>query len=288
MILRFKTVFFLLIPLFTIAQSPEENQAIIQSAIDWLDSKLNYIYYDNTNQKWWNNTFYVNENNKTTVKHISSDRPNTTNMNDKTYIIRTFRIQDINPNSLKITKINESRGRIVKGDMLEMRTFGFQDLIHKTINNRKASSTSFLFLSFPETLIDSLSTYVEIVKEKFKEAIWASTQIYPSSYENDLERVLSILTGTYQSADGAIWNTELIYPNVLELDRGEGIIEYFGYNTEKRQFYLVSILTQGISEQCFHLKGETKLVLSSEQNQEAFVIGNQNSFTLDGQEFFRQ
>lgn len=271
-----------------LAQSPEEDEVNFQSTIDWLDSKLNYIYYDEVGEKWWNNTFYVNEKKEVTIKHISSDRPNTANISDKTYTIRTFRIQDINPHSLEINEIKESKGRLVKGQMLELRTYGFQELIHKTINNRKATSTSFLFLSFPKSIEDSISNYAEIVKSKFEEAIWASTQIYPTDYEHDVDRVLSALTGTFQSEEGAVWKTEVMQPHVLRLERGNGNIEYFGYDTNDHQFYLLSISAQGVNEEYFDLESETKLTLSSAENSKVFLFETYNSFEFKGQKFFRQ
>lgn len=270
------------------AQNPELDQSRYEAAAEWLDSKLNYIYFDSEDQRWWKNTFYVNENKEVTIKHISSDRPNTANISDKNYTIRTFKIQDIDPNSLKVSNVKKSRGRIVKGKMLELRTFGYQNLISKTINNRKASSTSYLFLSFPTAVTDSISDYAEVVRDKFKEAIAASTQIYPSDYEHDVERVLKILTGEFQSDGGKTWKTRLIQPHVLELDRGNGDTEFFGYDTNDHRFYLLTLSSQGIDIQHFKLAEKDKLILSDEQGNDSFLIGNLNIIKIQGEEYFRQ
>ncbi|WP_425392569.1 hypothetical protein [Ekhidna sp.] len=269
-------------------QTSQDDEVRYQSAIDWLDGKLNYVYFDSKGQKWWKNTFYANENKQITIKHISSDKPNTAHIEDKTYTIRTFNLQDINPNSLKITDIKKSRGRIVEGEMLELRTYSFQDLIHKTINNRKASSTSFLFLSFPEDITDSIANYAEIVKTKFEEAIWASTQIYPTDYEHDIDRIITVLTGSFQTEEGAIWNADLVRPHVLKLDRGNGDIEYFGYDNNDHRFYLITITAQGVVEQHFTLENGPLLILSGEDNSVVFEITNQNAFKFLNRMFFRQ
>ena len=278
----------LLIPLTGFTQSPDEDKIRLASAADWLDSKLNYVYYDGTGEKWWKNTFYLNESNEVTVKHIASDKPNTANIKNKTYTVRKFQLEDINPKSLKITEIEDSRGRIVKGQMLELRTFEFQDLIHKSINNRKASSTSFLFLSFPETLIDSVSNYAEIVKTKLEEAILASTQVYPSNSNEDLTTVMKVLTGEFKSDDGDLWKTEQTHPNVLKLNRDNGLTEFFGYDTGKEKFYLISITSQGLVQRFYTLNKGVKLQLIDESTSEQIRLETLNSFSTGGKEFFRQ
>ncbi|MEP1033769.1 hypothetical protein [Ekhidna sp.] len=288
MMLRNKFLAVLLLPFFAFSQSPEEDEVKLKSALEWLDSKLNYIYYDDAGEQWWTNTFYVNDSYEITIKHIASDRPNTGYIKEKTYTIRRFQIQDINPNSLKITEIKESRGRIVKGQMLELRTYGFQDLIHKAINKRKASSTSFLFLSFPETLIDSLSNYAEIVKSKFEEAISASSQTYAAGDAADVKTVLSTLTGSFRSSDGSKWIAESVQPNVLKIERGNDTIEYFGYDMNEKKFYLLTITDQGLNKKQFILEEALKLKLSTEKKIDVIQIETPHSFTINGRTFFRQ
>lgn len=288
MIRRLKLLTLALLPMLAFSQSPEEDEVKLESALEWLESKLSYIYYDNTGEQWWNNTFYVNDNLEVTIKHIASDRPNTGYIKDKTYTIRTFQLKDINPNSLKITDIKESRGRIVKGQMLELRTFDFQDLIHKSINKRRASSTSFLFLSFPETLIDSLSNYAEVVKSKFEEAILASTQVYSSNKETNLEAVLNILTGTFESENGTKWIAKGVKANVLQLDRGNEFIEYFGFDSGLDAFYLLSISNQGIEKQHFKFKEDTRIHLSDHDGNDSLLIKTKHSFILNGEVYSRQ
>lgn len=289
MMLRIKILLIFLIPLFAFPQSPEEDQVKLQSALEWLDSKLNYIYYDNVSEQWWNNTFYVNDSNEATIKHIASNKPNTANIKNKTYTIRRFKIEDIDPRSLKIAEIKESRGRMVKGEMLELRTFSFAESIKKSINNRKASSTSFLFLSFPETLVDSLSNYAEIVKSKFLEAILASTQIYASGDDDtDIQTIINTLSGTFKSDNGDVWDTNLVQTNVLRLDRNNGDIEYFGYDTNDQQFYLVSISEKGTKRINYELADETRLILNGQDGQESLLIETPHSFKIGEMEFFRQ
>lgn len=276
-----------LFSLDSLGQTPEEDEVKFQSAVDWLDSKLSYLYYDEVGEKWWNNTFYVNDKKEITIKHISSSKPNTANIRSKTYTIRTFKIQDINPKSLKIKEVKETKGRIVKGKMLELRTYGFQDLIHKTINNRPATSTSFLFLSFPTTLTDSISDYAEIAKRKFEQAILSSTQLYPSGSEDDIEIIFDVLTGSFETDNGEVWEAEEIKPNVLKIDRGTNSIEYFGLDEVNQQFYLLDITSDGIKKQSFQMKNSNKLSL--EQNGEtSFQFHTLHSFSYMDTRYFRK
>ena len=280
-------VLLFLIPIISYGQTPEEDEVIFQSAVDWLDSKLNYIYYDEVGEKWWNNTFYINDKKEVTIKHIASSKPNTANIQNKTYTIRSFRIQDINPQSLKVSKIKETKGRLVKGDMLELRTFGFQDLIHKTINKRRGSSTSFLFLSFPEILNDSLANYAEIVKQKFEEAIMASTRIYPSGDDADRDQIFSILNGSFETAEGQQWKASEAKKNVLKIETGDDPIQYFGFDERKKQFYLLEIGDSGFDYIYFQLNNESILSLSSDSTA-IFQFSTLNSFKYKGQEFHRK
>ncbi|WP_424961933.1 hypothetical protein [Ekhidna sp.] len=270
-----------------LAQSPEQDEILFQSAMDWLDSKLNYVYYDDVGEKWWSNTFYINNDREVTIKHIASDKPNTANIRSKTYTIRTFRIQDINPKSLKITEVAKTKGRLVKGKMLELRTYGFQDLIHKTINNRRGSSTSFLFLSFPEVLNDSISNYAEIVKQKLEQAILASTKVYPKNAEGDIKTIFTILEGDFKSDEGQPWNVQKVKPDVLKIDQGTGNIEYFGFDQDQQQFYLLDINSEGVKIQFYVMSNEGNLSLSSTE-ETVFTFHTLHSFSFKGKRFFRQ
>ena len=115
-------------------QSPEADQVQFKSAVDWLNSKLDYLYYDDANGNWWNNSFYMDEKHVVTIKQISSKTPQTASFKNKNYTVRKFSIEDINPYTLQIKNVDASLGRFVKGQLLELRTFSDQKKIHKIIN----------------------------------------------------------------------------------------------------------------------------------------------------------
>ncbi|WP_421764485.1 hypothetical protein [Ekhidna sp.] len=269
------------------SQNLEDDEVRFKSAIDWLDTKLNYIYYDDVGEKWWTNTFYVNENKEVTLKHIASKNPNTANIRNKTYTIRTFQIQNINPESLKISDVKKTKGRIVKGKMLELRTFGFQNLIHKTINGKRASSTSFLYLSFPRVLEDSISNYAEIVKEKFQEAIISSTQIYPFGDSRDIATIFSCLQGNFISVNGEPMTITEKIQGVYKIKNAADHIQYFGFNNEREQFYLLKINSNGTETMFFDLDRNTQLSLQLD-GLEVFSFHTLNSFSFNGLKFYRK
>ncbi|NQZ78198.1 MAG: hypothetical protein HRT61_19145 [Ekhidna sp.] len=268
-------------------QSTGQDSVLYQSSLEWLDTKLNYEYYDGEGEKWWKNTFYINEDGLVTIKHISSDKRNTAKMKEKTCIIRTFRLEDINPGSIKISSVEKSQGRIAKGQMLELRTFANKKSIQKTINNKKGSSTSFLNLSFPKTSNDSISNRAETVKEKLTQAINAKTRIHSFDNSKDFETIFSVLQGTFQSDDGTTWKSNLQMSKVLKIEHVNDNIKYLGYDTIQNECYFLEIGTDGMIR--YDLTKRSDSTLSLLKDEEVFLdLNTINSFKYQGKVFFRQ
>ena len=270
------------------AQMSEDDEVTYQAAIDWLDSKLNYIYYDEVSGKWWKNTFYVNDKKEVTVKHIASDKPNTANIRSKDYTIRTFSLTDINPYNISIVNEEDSKGRIVKGKVLEIHTFNNAKTIKKKINNRRGSSTSFLFFSFPEFLNDSLANYADIVKSKLSEAIIASTKVYASEAEEDIKSVFEILSGNFIGEEDIEWTAEILYPNTLKIVSNLSAQVFFGYEASKKLFYETIISNKGVQTIHYELSMNNKLQLTEVEGTSSIIIETTNSFKKDGVNYFRQ
>ncbi len=285
-------IFILLVSLsFTqlTAQSPAEDKVRFNSAVDWLNTKLDYIYYDNNKGNWWNNTFYMNDNNEVTIKQISSKTPQTANIKNKNYTIRKFKIEDINPYTIQIKKVDESMGRFVKGQLLEIHTFSEKKNIHKTINNRKATSTSFLHLSFPTALTDTLVNYPELVKEKLYEAVISTTMVYSSNPDSDKEAIMRIMEGNFKSEkDQSEWISTSIFGNTLRME-GKNKVSFFGYDENKMLFYLNTISAEGATIDYFKIKDDIHLLLENTENPENIIfIETKNSFRLNEDWYFRQ
>ena len=270
------------------AQSKADDEVQFNSAVDWLNSKLDYIYYDDNNEKWWNNNFYINEERVVTIKQISSKTPQTANIKEKTYTIRKFHIEDINPYNIQIKVVEEGQGRFVKGKLLEIHTFNNQPKIAKTLNNRKATSTSFLHLSFPKVLTDSLANYPELVKEKLNQAIISATKIYPNDAEN-LTIIMETLEGSFFSEDtNEKWVSEKALPNALKI-ANESSIQFFGYEEAKNQFFLNTIDEEGASIAYYKIKEDAKLILENVTDPESTIFfETKNSFQMNGTWYYRQ
>lgn len=283
--------FALIIWLFTtqlVAQSPAEDKVRFNSAVDWLNNKLDYLYYDNNNGNWWNNTFYMNEDRVVTIKQISSKTPQTANIKNKNYTIRKFKIEDINPYTIQIKEVDESIGRFVKGQLLEIHTFSDKKNIHKTINNRRATSTSFLHLSFPTALTDTLVNYPELVKEKFYEAVISTTMVYASNASSNKEMIMSIMEGAFQKEDGSEMISEAVFENTLKLET-ENAFSFFGYDESKQQFYFNTVSNEGVNTDYFQIKEDIHLILESvEDPDKTILFETKNSFQLNGTWYFRK
>ena len=269
------------------SQSPEDDDVAFQSAVDWLNSKLDYVYYDKHSQKWWTNTFYINENKEVTIKQISSHHRVTADLKDKVYTIRNFRIQDINPYSIEIKEVQEATGRFVEGELLELHTFDGSHKIHKTINKRKATSTSFLHLSFPRSLTDSLSNYPQLVKDKFYEAVVAATKIYPVNPEGNKTLIFETLKGAYQSEEGQLWEADIRFDNILKIASQEAE-RYFGFDTSKGLYFLSTVSSRGVENKYYKEANNTKLILANvDDPNDQILIYTFNSFQINGEWFYR-
>ena len=55
------------------AQATYEDSARFESTIEWLEDKLTYNYYNETDDEWWINRFTFNDHSETvTIKNINS------------------------------------------------------------------------------------------------------------------------------------------------------------------------------------------------------------------------
>jgi len=280
-------LFYLLISNFLCAQSADkkEDDQIFESSIDWISRKLNYVFYDPIHQNWWTNKFSINEEKRITIKNNSSKNPRSTSPKNKVYNTRTFQIEDINPYTIKVKDVTSSEGRFLEGKIIELRTFSNTKNIHKTINNRRASSTSFMYINIPSQLLDSIPNYANKISEKLKTAILASTRVYSNS-EDKQRLIIEILNGSYKSESGKIWKTKKRFESVLKLESEENEI-FIGFDGPT--FFINMIATDGFSIKKFRLKNSTKLELENIENlEETILFESMNSFRMENEWYYRQ
>ena len=283
------TLAILLSPLLSKTQPNEEDELVFKTAVEWLNRKLEYIYYDETSQKWWLNKFYVNENKYVTIKNTFTKNPRSASIREKTFHTRTFQIENINPNRISTRKIEKNQGRIVKGTLLELKTVNNRKDIHHRINDRKGTDVSFLQISLPSFLTDSIPDYAETIQAKLQEAIIAATKVYSAStLEENKSKIFKILTGTFTSNDGDEMQGIKKFENVISLGSAD-TENYFVFTPSENLFSLTSLSNDGILVKKYQLLDNEKLVLQNiEESEDLISFETTNSFVFDNRLFFRK
>ncbi|MEQ9405786.1 MAG: hypothetical protein RIM99_19500 [Cyclobacteriaceae bacterium] len=280
----------LLIPLTGFSQSVEDDELTFRSATDWLDRKLNYIYYDEESQKWWLNKFYVNEQKEVTIKNIFTNKPRSANIKEKVYLIRKFDIRTINPYKIEIRKIDTNQGRIVKGKLLELHTFSGERSVHKTVNGRRGSDVSFIQISFPTFLTDSIADYAELVEGKFKEAIIAATKVYADAdVQTNRKTIFDLLNGNFVSQSGNKMKASRRFDNVISLEKSSESANYFGYDPARKLFYLTTISDSGTTTSYYELlSGEKLLLQNTLKARDVIEFETLNTFRMGDTIYYRE
>ncbi len=278
-----------LIPFLGFSQPKAEDEVVFKSAVDWLNRKLNYIYHDGAAEKWWVNKFYVNENKYVTIKNTLTANPRSVSIKEKTFHSRTFQIQDINPYQITITDIGRNQGRIVKGKLLELKTVDLKKSIHHTINDRTGTDVSFVQISFPTFMTDSIADYAESVQAKLKEAIIAATRVYASgSLEENKKKIFEIMEGSFTNEAGDEMQTTRKFENVISLSNNDSE-NYFVYTPSDQLFYLTSISNEGVVSKKYQLVSGDKIVLQNvEDGEDIISMETVNSFTFSGKLYYKK
>lgn len=281
------TYFVLVLPFIGFCQPTEEDEKTFLAAVKWLEDKLTYNYQDPVSKKWWVNSFYINEEKEVTVKNIFTSSPNSVNLKEREFHQRTFNIKNINPNRITINDTKMSHGRIVKGKRLELHTFGNRKDIHHKINNRTGTDLPFFQFSFPESMADSIA---DQVKAKLAEAIIATTRIYASqNFEENKNKILQILTGTFKSTEGKVIQAVRKFEHVILLSISETSENYFGFLPNENLFHVTSISDLGVESKRFQFASGNDLVLQNMDNPEELIeFETSYSFKMDGNLYFRE
>lgn len=279
----------LLSPALGHSQPNEEDELVFKTSVEWLNRKLEYIYYDETSQKWWLNKFYVNENKYVTIKNIFTSNPRSASIREKTYHTRTFQIENINPYQISMRKITKNQGRIVKGTLLELKTVENRKDIHHKINDRTGTDVSFLQISLPSFMTDSIPDYAESMQKKLKEAIIAATKVYSTtSLEENKNKIFEGLTGTFTSESGDEMQGVKKFDNVISIG-GESSENYFVFTPSENLFSLTSLSGDGIDIKKYQLVEDEKILLQNTKESEDIIsFETINSFVFDNQLYYRK
>lgn len=278
-----------LLPALCYSQPNEQDELVFESAVEWLNRKLNYIYHDGTAQKWWVNSFFVNDQKEVTFKNVYTSNPRSVTIHEKVYHARIFKMSDINPYQISIRDIPKNQGRIVKGKLLELKTVDLEKNIRHTINERTGTPVSFVQISFPTIMIDSISDYAEIVKNKFQEAIIAATKVYATNnFIQNKQRMIKIMTGSFMSEDGMEMESSKRFDNVLSISITDSE-NYLVFNPSDNLFYLTNISNNGVSFETFSMVENEKILLQNTKNPDDIIsIETENSFMFRGKLFYKK
>ncbi len=278
-----------ILPYLGFTQPTSDDEVVFKSAVDWLNRKLNYIYHDGAADKWWVNKFYVNENKYVTIKNTFTANPRSVSIHEKTFHTRTFQIEDINPYQITITNIERNQGRIVKGKLLELKTIDIKKSIHHTINDRTGTDVSFVQISFPTFMTDSIADYAETVQAKFKEAIIAATKVYASgNFSENKNKIFEVMEGSFTNDEGDDLQTVRKFENVISISNNDSE-NYFVYNPSDQLFYLTSISNEGVVSKKYRMGSGDKIALRNIENEEdVIVMETVNSFTFNGKLHYKK
>ncbi|MEQ9229107.1 MAG: hypothetical protein RIF46_00380, partial [Cyclobacteriaceae bacterium] len=139
------------------AQTIEEDSAAYRAAFDWVERKLTFNYYDNTNQHYWVNRFHLNENGSITTKNIAAENPN--KVVERRFHNRTFQLYDLNPRTISIIELPSDQGRFVKGKIVRVEGFQGEKKVSTSHDGVVGSNLNYIHISIPDFLEDSLQDY---------------------------------------------------------------------------------------------------------------------------------
>lgn len=185
-------------------QTPEENgDKKLDETIEWLENKLTYSYYNSESDVHWSNRFFYNKKENTiSMRSVSTYKPNSAIK--KKVIDRTVSMDQLDAASIQLLAVEENRGRIVEGTVIQISTIGEERVIQRSFNGSSSLKENFLEISIPKYFEDSVKDYSSSVYEKITLAIQLASKIYTSSDSTkNLDAVLKVLTGTFKGNDGS-------------------------------------------------------------------------------------
>lgn len=213
------------------AQSKYEDSTKLELTIAWLEDKLTYNYYNESDDEWWINRFTFNEESETiTIKNIAS--PHLESVSDKTYLQLNLRLEELNPFTIQVQKNSSNAGRLVKGKII--RVGAYDKSIKRVKNGRLSTNQSFLYIAIPSFLEDSLENYSQNIAQKLEDAIKLSTKIYNKTFDQNRSLLNNMLPGNFLDHAGTKWFIQQVFENTYEVR-----------NTDQDQLIGIHFLTLG-------------------------------------------
>lgn len=269
------------------AQTAEQDSVSYDALFKWVERKLTYDYFDPTNQHWWVNRFQPNLNGSIVIKNIAAEHPK--RVLEKVYHLRQFFLYDLNPNTISVIEAPVDQGRFVKGRIVRMEGFGDEKKIATKKDGVVGSDVSFIHISVPAFLEDSLQNYAFELQAKLKQLTYLSARlINANDVKKNSESIFSALRGNYVNQDSTAYlSFEVTNPGHVRYEWKEGERRWFGqigYDTEKQVYFFIRSSEKGYFLRELTVdESATDLILKKDADTITFIGRNTLEFVIDGQ-----
>lgn len=281
-------IFLLALAFDVYSQTAEQDSSSFDATMQWLERKLTYNYYDATNGQWWVNVIQKKDNGAFTIKNIAAKHPD--RITGKIYYQRTFFLWDLDPNKITVSDIPKDMGRFVKGKLIRLEGFKDENKIATKKDGRVGSKVSYLHISIPTYLEDSLQDYSIKVKEKLTDALYLNARLFNANdEEKNLIAAFNTLSGNYISEDSTSYlDFDVLAQRLIRFKvRKDSQIKVgtIGYDEEKKTvFYFQASATGHLIKQFTLDQRAGDLILKNEEGDSIFIIGrNTIEFSIEGE-----
>lgn len=264
------------------AQSQEEDSLQLAQAIEWLEGKLTYHYYNVDDNEWWINRFTYNRGSQTvTIKNIASPRPQA--VTDKTYLELNFRLKDLNPYTINVEERTSNAGRLVAGKTIRVGAFD-NNAISRTKNGRLSTKQSFIYFSIPKFFEDSVASYSQDIVDKLTLAVELATKIYPQRTDSEnVSLIKPILRDRFKS-DNNYWVFRQPFPELFEILILDTDLELIGKQylriPDDGAFVELTKLYTAQPPETYNLNADEENGLHFMDEQTAFTFETEHKFTF--------
>ncbi len=264
------------------AQTIEEDSAAYRAALDWVERKLTFNYYDNTNQHFWVNRFHLNDNGSITTKNIASENPN--KVVERNFHNRTFFLHDLNPRTISVIDIPSDQGRFVKGKIVRVEGFQGEKKVSTSHDGVVGSNLNYIHISIPAFLEDSLQNYALEVKKQLSDLAFLNARLANRGDLNDnLEKTFSVFSGKYISQDSTTTLTFVqVEPRLVRFELRDGEKLFFGmvgYDQKSKTLYLLKSGSDEYVFLTFSFDHTTRNLVLRSKEDELFLVGR-NTFKV--------
>jgi hypothetical protein len=258
------------------AQSVTEDSVTAESAFKWVERKLTFNYFDPTNQNWWVNRLHRNDDGSVTLINIAAEHPD--KVLEKVYHLRRFFLYDINPIATTVVEIPKDQGRFVKGRIVRLQGFGDENKISTKKDGRVGSDVSFIHISVPQFLEDSLQNYAFELKGRIQELLSLEARLLNvGDTEKNQAAVLSAWRGNFVNKDSTHYLSMTVEdPGLIrfewKMENGRRFGQ-FGYDSARKTFYFFSSSNKEYYMGDFTTDSESNDLILKNGNDTIHIVG---------------